>query len=124
MNGKETRQGIGMKASGPMGMKQHGNPKAGMNGKKITTMSMDITMEKVRKERKEKEKEKEKGKGKGKKGHRPQQDQKWQGDGKGEANYVSPSHTSQSNSQQAAVPSSSNASGFFVTHSLFELNIS
>ena len=47
MNGKETRQGIGMKASGPMGMKQHGNPKAGMNGKKITTMRMDITMEKV-----------------------------------------------------------------------------
>ena len=30
---------------------------------------------------------------------------------------MNPSHSSQSNSQQAALPSSSNASGFFVTHS-------
>ena len=58
-----------------------------------------------------------KGKGKGKKGHGPQDQEKGQGDGKGEANYVNPSHSSQSNSQQAAPPSSSNASGFFVTHS-------
>ena len=35
MNGKEMRQKIGMKAIGPMKMKQHGNPKHGMNGKKI-----------------------------------------------------------------------------------------
>ena len=58
-----------------------------------------------------------KGKGKGKKGHGPQGQGKGQGDGKGEANYVNPSHSAQSNSQQAALPSSSNASGFFVTHS-------
>ena len=58
-----------------------------------------------------------KGKGKGKKGHGPQDQGKGQGDGKGEANYVNPSHASQSNPQQAALPSSSNASGFFVTHS-------
>ena len=57
MNGKEMRQRIGMKAIGPMKMKQHGNPKHGMNGKKITTMSMDTSKEKGRKERKEKEKE-------------------------------------------------------------------
>ena len=55
MNGKEMRQKIGMKAIGPMKMKQHGNPKHGMNGKKIITMIMDdISKEK---ERKEKEKE-------------------------------------------------------------------
>ena len=60
--------------------------------------------------------------GKGKKGHGPQEDQgKGQGDGKGEANYVNPSHSSQSNSQHAALPSSSNASGFFVTHSSMNL---
>ena len=58
-----------------------------------------------------------KGKGKGKKGHGPQDQGKGQGDGKGEANYVNPSHSSQPNPQQAALPSSSNASGFFVTHS-------
>ena len=59
-----------------------------------------------------------KGKEKGKKGHGPQQDRgKGQGDGKGEANYVNPSHFPQSSSQQAALPSSSNASGFFVTDS-------
>ena len=58
-----------------------------------------------------------KGKGKGKKGHGPQDQGKGQGDGKGEANYVNPSHSSQQPPQQAALPSSSNASGFFVTHS-------
>ena len=56
MNGKEMRQTIGMKAIGPMKMKQHGSPKHGMNGKKIITMSTDISKEKERKERKEKEK--------------------------------------------------------------------
>ncbi len=117
MNGKEMRQRIGMKAIGPMKMKQHGNPKAGMNGKKITTMSMDTTKEKVREERKGK------GKGKGKKGHGPQQDQgKGQGDGKGKANYVSPPQcSSQSSMQLAALPSLSNASGLFVTHSSVDL---
>ncbi len=40
-----------MKALGPTRMRQHGNHKAGMNFKKITTMSMDTTTEKVRKER-------------------------------------------------------------------------
>ena len=62
-----------------------------------------------------------KGKGKGKKGHGPQDQGKGQGDGKGEANYVNPSHSSQQPSQQAALPSSSNASGFFVTHSSMHL---
>ena len=56
MNGKEMRQTIGMKAIGPMKMKQHGSPKHGMNGKKIITMSTDTSKEKERKERKEKEK--------------------------------------------------------------------
>ena len=50
-----------MKAIGPMKMRQHGNPKAGMNGKSM--MNTDISKEK--KERKER-------KGKGKKGHGPQ----------------------------------------------------
>ena len=59
MNGKEMRQTIGMKAIGPMKMKQHGSPKHGMNGKKIITMSTDTSKEKERKERKER-KEKEK----------------------------------------------------------------
>ena len=58
-----------------------------------------------------------KGKGKGKKGHGPPDQGKGQGDGKGEANYVNPSHSSQPSSQQAALPSSPNASGFFVAHS-------
>ena len=58
-----------------------------------------------------------KGKGKGKKGHGPQDQGKGQGDGKGEANYVNPSHSSQPAVQQAALPSSARASGFFVTHS-------
>ena len=58
-----------------------------------------------------------KGKGKGKKGHGPSEQGKGQGDGKGEANYVNPSHSSQSAVQQAALPSSASASGFFVTHS-------
>ena len=58
-----------------------------------------------------------KGKGKGKKGHGPSEQGKGQGDGKGEANYVNPSHSSQSTVQQAALPSSASASGFFVTHS-------
>ena len=56
MNGKEMKQTIGMKAIGPMKMKQHGSPKHGMNGKKIThMMSTDTSKEKERKERKEKE---------------------------------------------------------------------
>ena len=54
-NGKDTKMKIGMKAIGPMKMKQHGNPKAGMNGKSM--MKTDISKEKERKERKEKEKE-------------------------------------------------------------------
>ena len=58
-----------------------------------------------------------KGKGKGKKGHGPSEQGKGQGDGKGEANYVNPSHSSQPSVQQAALPSSTSASGFFVTHS-------
>ena len=58
-----------------------------------------------------------KGKGKGKKGHGPSEQGKGQGDGKGEANYVNPSHSFQSTVQQAALPSSASASGFFVTHS-------
>ena len=55
MNGKEMRQRIGMKAIGPMKMKQRGNPKPGMNGKKIVMMITDTSKEKERKERKEKE---------------------------------------------------------------------
>ena len=68
-------------------------------------------------------KRRKKGKGKGKKGHGPQQDQgKGQGDGKGKANYVSPSQcSSQSSMQLAALPSLSNASGLFVTHSSVDL---
>ena len=58
-----------------------------------------------------------KGKGKGKKGHGPSEQGKGQSDGKGEANYVNPSHSSQPAVQQAALPSSASASGFFVTHS-------
>ena len=58
-----------------------------------------------------------KGKGKGKKGHGPSEQGKGQGDGKGAANYVNPSHSSQPTVQQAALPSSASASGFFVTHS-------
>ena len=54
MNGKDMGVKIGMKAIGPMKMKQHGNPKTGMNGKNM--MNMDISKEKERKERKEKEK--------------------------------------------------------------------
>ena len=54
---------------------------------------------------------------KGKKGHGPSEQGKGQGDGKGEANYVNPSHSSQPTVQQAALPSSASASGFFVTHS-------
>ena len=49
------RQRIGMKAIGPMKMKQRGSPKPGMNGQKIIMMNMDISKEKERKERKEKE---------------------------------------------------------------------
>ena len=46
---------IGMKAIGPMKMGQHGNPKAGMNGKSM--MNTDFSKEKERKEREKKEKE-------------------------------------------------------------------
>ena len=56
MNGKEMKQTIGMKAIGPMKMKQHGSPKHGMNGQKNITMSTDTSKEKERKGRKEKEK--------------------------------------------------------------------
>ena len=55
--------------------------------------------------------------GKGKKGHGPSDQGKGQGDGKGEANYVNPSHSPQPPMQQATLPSSASASGFFVTHS-------
>jgi len=46
MNVKDMKQRIGMKAFGPMKMKQRGNPKPGMNGKKITLMSVVKTKEK------------------------------------------------------------------------------
>ena len=49
-NGKDMRMKIGMKAIGPMKMRQHGNPKAGMNGKSM--MNTDFSKEKERKERK------------------------------------------------------------------------
>ena len=52
-NGKDMKMKIGMKAIGPMKMRQHGNPKAGMNGKSMT--NTDFSKEKERKERKEKE---------------------------------------------------------------------
>ena len=52
-NGKDTKMKIGMKAIGPMKMKQLGNPKAGMNGKSM--MHTDISRK--RKERKRKRKE-------------------------------------------------------------------
>ena len=48
-NGKDMKMKIGMKAIGPMKMKQLGNPKAGMNGKSM--MNTDISKEKE-KERK------------------------------------------------------------------------
>ena len=99
-NGKDMRMKIGMKAIGPMKMRQHGNPKAGMNGKSM--MNTDFSKEKERKERK---------------GHGPSDQGKGQSDGKGEANYVNPSHSSQPAMQQAALPSSASASCFFVTHS-------
>lgn len=60
-----------------------------MNSKEITMTSIDISKEKVRKERKEKDKERK---------------------------VMNPSHSSPSSSQQAALPSSSNAFGLFVTH--------
>ena len=68
-----------------------------MNGKKITMISMDISKEKEIKERKEKEKKKE----------RQVMDltkikERDKVMGKGEANYVNPSHSSQSSSRQAA----------------------
>ena len=59
VNGKDVKQTIGMKAIGPTKMKQHGNPKPGMIGKKSTMVSTDTSKEKERKVRKEKEKEKE-----------------------------------------------------------------
>ena len=58
-----------------------------------------------------------KGKEKGKKGHGPQDQGNGESDGKGEAKYVNPSHSSQPAVQQAALPLSASASGFFVTHS-------
>ena len=77
---KETGMRIGMKANGPMKMRQHGNSKAGMNGKETTMMSMDISKDKERKERKEKEK---KGKGKRRKVMDLKIKEKDKGDGKG-----------------------------------------
>ena len=59
MNGKEMIQKTGMKAIGPMEMKQHGNPKHGMNGKKVIMMIMDISKEKERQEKERKRKRKE-----------------------------------------------------------------
>ena len=58
MNGREMRMRIGVKAIRPTKMRQHGNPKAGMNGKEIM-MSMDIfpRKNKERKGRKRKRKE-------------------------------------------------------------------
>ena len=103
MNGKEMRQRIGMKAIGPM------KPILGWMARRLLWRLQIFPRKKGKKGKK--------GKGKGKKGHGPQDKGKGQGDGKGEANYVNPSHSSPSNSQQAALPSSSNASGFFVTHS-------
>jgi len=56
ITGKEQRQKVGMMAIGPMKMRQRGNPKARVNGKKITTVRMDITKEgEERKERTRKE---------------------------------------------------------------------
>ena len=52
MNGKDMIMRIGMKAIGPMKMRQHGNLKAGVNGKNI--MNMDISKEKERKEKERK----------------------------------------------------------------------
>ena len=54
-SGKDMRTEIGMKAIGPMKMRQHDNPKAGMNGKNM--MSTDFSKEKERKARREKDKE-------------------------------------------------------------------
>ena len=51
-NGRDMRMKIGMNAIGPMKMRQHGNPKAGTNGKSI--LNTDFSREK---ERQEKEKE-------------------------------------------------------------------
>ena len=42
MTGKGMKQRIGVKAIGPMKMRQHGNRKDGMNGKKIAMMSIRI----------------------------------------------------------------------------------
>ena len=105
MNGREMKQRIGMKAIGPMKMKQRGNPKHGMNGKKIIMMSMDTSKEKERKESKEKEKE------------RKVMDLKIKEKDKVMGKEKQTMWTHQSSSQQAALPLSSNASRFFVTHS-------
>ena len=45
MNGKEIGNENWSEGFGPMKMKRHGKPKAGMNGKEITMMSMDISKE-------------------------------------------------------------------------------
>ena len=47
MNGKDMKMKIGMKSFGSTKMRQHGNPKAGMNGKNM--MNMDTSKEKQRK---------------------------------------------------------------------------
>ena len=96
MNGKEMRMRIGMKAIGPMKVKLHGNPQAGMNGKEITMMSMDTSKEKERKERKEKQKE------------RKVMDLKIKEKDKVMGTVkplCEPSHPSQPSSQQEALPS-------------------
>ena len=58
-NGKDMNQGIGMKPTGPMKMRQHGNPNTEMNGGEITAMNMVTSKETERKDREEKEKDKE-----------------------------------------------------------------
>ena len=86
-----------------MKMRQPGNPKAGVNGKKITTMRMDIT----------KEGEELKVRTREKKAMDLNKIKEAQTDGKGEANYVNPSHFSpQPSWQQAALPLSANGSSF------------
>ena len=103
MNGKEMGTRIGMKAIGPMKMRQRGNPKAGMNGKNL--MNMDTFKEKERKERQEKEKE------------RKVMDHKIKEKDKVMGKVKQTTHSSQPALQQAALPSSASASGSFVTHS-------
>ena len=77
MNGKEMRMRIGMKAIGPMKVKLHGNPQAGMKWQGDYYDEYGYFQGKGKKGKK--------GKAKGKKGHGPQDQGKGQGDGNGEA---------------------------------------